>query len=237
MSQNRTIELFLFIFLASGSWSNYTRVKDLWVDCRLARKTKWVSVLVLVCVHLLLVSCSNWGKGARARKPPHAPTEVKAEVVDNGVQIGWKSVPGATRYTVFWGFSSDEYRGMVNTEDLALILSGLAKGELLYLAVTAWNDSGESPYSLEQVVVNDDNARHAGLYVARGQEALQKEEYRDAAAYLSAAIRLDPQNADAYRYRGMLHERLGKPKLAHQDYELAERIFKKKLLTKKRTTD
>lgn len=158
-------------------------------------------------------------------------------MVDQGVQIEWQAVPGATKYTVFWGFTSNEYRGLVNTNDRALILSGLDKGEMLYVAVTAWNERGESTYSAEQAVVNDDNPRHAGLYLARGQECLQKKDYSVAAAFLSAAIRLDPQNADGYRYRGMLRERLGQAKSAQRDYELSEKIFKKKLLTKKRSAD
>jgi tetratricopeptide (TPR) repeat protein len=186
---------------------------------------------------LLFASCGYWGKGGKPRKPPHAPTELQVEVMEQGVQIEWKTVPAATNYTVFWGFSPGEYRGLLNTNESALILSGLAKGEMLYLAVTAWNESGESPYSAEQAVVNDDNPRRASLYLARGQEALQKRDYSLAAAFLAAAIKLDPVNADAYRYRGMLYEHLSKPKLARQDYELAERIFKKKPLSKKPLTD
>jgi tetratricopeptide (TPR) repeat protein len=203
----------------------------------LAQSTKWLSVILLMCAQLLLASCGYWGPGGKPRKPPHAPAQVKAEVVEQGIQIDWNAVPGATRYTVFWGFLPGEFRGLVNTDESALILSGLAKGEMLYLAVTAWNESGESPCSTEQTVVNDDNPRRAGLYLARGQEALQKRDHRLAAAFLSAAIRLDPNNADAYRYRGMLYEQLSKPKLARQDYELAERIFKKKPLSKKPFTD
>ena len=75
------------------------------------------------------------------------------------------------------------------------------------------------------------------MYVAKGQEALRQKEYPEADAYLSAAIRLDPRNADAYRYRAMLYERISKSALAHEDHQWAERIFKKKLLSKKPTTD
>jgi tetratricopeptide (TPR) repeat protein len=202
----------------------------------LARKTSRVSVFVLVCAHLLLVSCGNWGQGAKTRKPPQPPATVKAEMVDQGLQISWKAVPGATKYTVFWGFAPGEYRGMLNTPDHAVILAGLGKGEIFYLAVTSWNARGESKYAEEQAVVNDDDPRHASLYVTKGQDALQRGAYVEANAYLCAAIRLDPQNAEAYRHRGMLYERLSKSDLAHDDYQRAELLFKKKLLSKKRAS-
>lgn len=203
------------------------------MECRLARRISWVLVFALLCAHLLLVSCGNWGQGAKTRKPPHPPATVKAELVNQGLQISWNVVPGATKYTVFWGFESGEYRGMLNTRDSAVILAGLGKGQLLYIAVTAWNARGESRYSEEQALVNDDDPRHADVYVAKGQDALQKGAYRDANAYLSAAIRLAPLNADAYRFRGLMYERQSKSDLAHEDYQKAEQIFKKKLLSKK----
>jgi tetratricopeptide (TPR) repeat protein len=161
---------------------------------------------------------------------------VKVEMVDRGLQVAWQPVLGAKKYTVFWGFSPGQYRGMLDTTDNAVILAGLAKGEMLYLAVTAWNERGESHCSGEQAVVNDDDPGRANLYTAKGQEALQKGAYLDADAYLSAAIRLNPQNAEAYRYRGMLYERLSKAGLAQEDYQRAEKIFKSKLLSKKRVT-
>ncbi len=126
---------------------------------------------------------------------------------------------------------------MLNTNDSAVILAGLAKREILYLAVTAWNAKGESPYSEEQAVVSDDDPARAVVCTwpkdrMRSKEASTSQ--RTCISLLSYGWIL--KTREAYRTRGMLYERLSKTDLAHEDYQRAEKIFKKKLLSKKRAS-
>jgi Tfp pilus assembly protein PilF len=104
---------------------------------------------------------------------------------------------------------------------------------LYYFAVSSWNARGESGYSPEQAFLYDDEPGRASVYLGRGSESAQKGLYAEAHAYLSAAIRLDPGNAEAYRQRAVLHEKLNQIEYARQDYQMAEKIFKKQPLSTK----
>jgi hypothetical protein len=199
---------------------------------RLAKKTLVLRMLSVLSTFVLLTSCGFWGGKSTSRKPPVPPSSVDVASAQDGVQLSWNCTPDVTKYTVFWGFESGEYRGLVDAEDCALILSGLKKGELYYFAATAWNKNGESNYSSEKAFVYDDDPARAGHYAAKGHELVLAGDFLDAQAYLSAAIRLNPQQPDAYLSRAVLHERLSRSDLARQDRQQAEKLLKNKLVFK-----
>ncbi len=175
------------------------------------------------------MACTSSGGGTAAGLPPKVPTEVKCQVVADGIEISWKSVLKATRYTVFWGTERGDYRSMGDADTCSVVLSGLQKEKMYAIAVTAWNEHGESNFSEEQLVVYDDEAQNSPAYAAKGEELMQKGCFQDAHAYLSAAIVCDPQNADAYQRRAVLYERMSRTDLAEKDYAQAENIHKKKI--------
>jgi tetratricopeptide (TPR) repeat protein len=200
---------------------------------KLTLRKQGLWVLATVAVHLLVASCGYLGgKGGPAKAPP-PPQNVHIEQTAEGLHISWTCVPGIAKNTIFWGFDRGEYRGMVNTDSCGIILAGLHKGQLYYLAITAWNSRGESGYSQEQAFVYEDDLRKVPAYLSKGHELLRDGQYVEAQAYLSAAIRLDPQNADAYRYRALLHEKVSRSDLAREDHQMAEKLFKKKPLSKR----
>lgn len=176
-------------------------------------------------------SCgSSVGKSSK-NSPPAPPVEVQCSVVPEGLLVEWTPIEGAHHYTVFWGSERGEYRGLINSDANSIILGGLSKGEMYVVAVTAWNGNGESKYSEEQCLVYDDNPARAQAYYSRGQELMQRGNLSDAQVYMSAAIRLDPGNAHAYKDRALLYEKMNREDLARQDNTMAEKIFKKKPLS------
>jgi tetratricopeptide (TPR) repeat protein len=152
-------------------------------------------------------------------------------MIDRGLEISWKCVPGSTHHTLFWGFERGDYRNMANSNTCSAIIVGLKKGDLYYFAATSWNARGESGYSREQAFVYDDEPGRAGVYLGKGSESMRKGLFAEAHAYFSAAIRLDPENPEAYRQRATLHEKLNQTEFASQDYQMAEKIFKKRPLS------
>lgn len=170
-----------------------------------------------------------------ANKPLHvkpvAPVHVQVSQVSEGVEVAWKTVPGALHYTVFWGTERGEYRNLFNTSGTRVVLSGLRKGELYYLAVTTWTSAGESNYSQEHTVVYDDDPSRARSHLAKANELKQKGDYPEAHAHVSASVRLDPTNPEAYKDRGLLYEKTARPDLARQDYATAEKLYKIKPLS------
>lgn len=161
-------------------------------------------------------------------KVPDPPANVQIQVVRDGVQVFWDCIPAVTHYTVFWGTERDHYVSLVNAENCAVTLAGLKKGRFYSFAVTAWNQQGESDYSREAAVVYDDDPGRASEYLEKGNDLMEQGMYADAHLYLSAAIRLDPQNAAAYRRRGLLYERTNQSALAREDYRRAERLLSQK---------
>lgn len=159
---------------------------------------------------------------------PVRPTNVQLHLVEKGVQVSWECIPGATHYTVFWGTERNQYRSLVNSEDCSLTLAGLKKGLFYAIAVTAWNQVGESEYSREAAVVYDDDVSRAPEYVDKGNDLMERRMYADAQLYFSAAIRLDPQYPAAYRRRGLLYEKTNQSALAREDYRRAERLLAQK---------
>lgn len=183
-------------------------------------------VWFLLAMTLFLASCSSMGEMAGPHKPPAAPENVQVRVNESGLQIFWRNVPGATHYTVFWGTESGQYRSMGKCATNSAFISDLMMGDLYYVAVTSWNERGESDYSPEQTVVYDSNPARADIYLAKGNDAMKRGLTNQAYAYFCAAIRLDPQNVEAYRSRAGLYEMINWNELAGEDLKMAEQLQK-----------
>ncbi len=189
---------------------------------------RFFRIFLVLTVPLMLMACSSSSKQATGM-PPKPPTDLKTQVVAQGVEISWASVQGATHYTIFWGSNPRDYKFMGNSNDAAVLLASIQKEKMYYVAVTAWNQFGESVYSGEQSFVYDDQLQNSAKHVAKGEELLQKGYYHDAKAYFSAAIACDPENAEAYQRRALVHENLSLVDSAKKDYAKAESIYKKKM--------
>ncbi|MBI5248130.1 MAG: hypothetical protein HY912_01435 [Desulfomonile tiedjei] len=185
-------------------------------------------IFLVLAVPLVLMACSGSVKIA-AGVPPKPPADVASEVVAQGIEIYWNAVPGATSYTVFWGTEPADYRSMVNSNVTTVLLRGLQKERTYHIAVTSWNQFGESAFSDEQFLVYDDDVQNAAKYFAAGEELLKRGHYHDAKAYFSAAITCDPENGEAYSRRAFIYEKTSRWDLAKKDYSQAETIYKKKM--------
>jgi tetratricopeptide (TPR) repeat protein len=190
---------------------------------------KSLGIALVLILPLALLACTSSGGKTVAGLPPKPPADVKCQVAGEGIEISWNSVHNATHYTVFWGTDRGDYRSMGNSGASSVLLSGLQKEKLYAIAVSAWNESGESNFSEEQLVVYDDETQNSPKYAAKGEELMQRGYYRDAHAYFSAAITCDPENADAYQRRAQLYERMSRTDLAQKDYAQAENIHRKKM--------
>lgn len=188
-------------------------------------------VTAIVLSHLVLLSCSSSINHGGAKNAPAAPTHVRLAVVAQGLKVAWDPVTGANHYTLFWGTERGEYRSLVNCDGPAVVLSGLNREQLYFLAVTAWNQSGESNFSKEATLVYDDGSGRPEAYLARGNDLMNNGHYAGAYAYFSAAIRLDPANLQAYQSRAALHEKINRPDLARKDEAMAQRLFKKRRIS------
>lgn len=195
--------------------------------CRVTAKL-WVSlILCLFSCQLVLVSCGPSGPGGEGG-PPRAPESLSFKVVAKGLKVAWNSVPGATHYTVFWGTQSTDYRKLANAPTNSLLISGLAPGKLYTFAVSSWNERGESDLSKEQLFVYDSEPGRAYDHLATGNSLIRKGAFTIALAYVSAAIRLDPESAEAYRIRALVNEKMRRSELARKDYAMAEKLYNKK---------
>lgn len=188
-----------------------------------------VTALVLSCV--LLASCSSSVNQRGGQKAPAAPTHLRLAAGPQGLEVAWEPVSGATRYTLFWGLERGDYKGLVNCDGPAVVLSGLNKEQLYFLAVTAWNQRGESNFSKEEVLVYDDGSGRPETYLAKGNDLMNEGHYLGAHAYFSAAIRLDPGNLRAYQSRAALHEKIDRPDLAQEDQAMADKLYKNKRIS------
>ncbi len=188
-------------------------------------------VTALVVSHLLLLSCSSSVNQGGTQNAPAAPTHVRLAIVPQGLEVAWEPVPGATHYTLFWGSERGEYKGLANCDSPAVILAGLNREQLYFLAVTAWNQHGESNFSNEQVLVYDDGSGRPETYLAKGNDLMHRGHYAGAQAYFSAAIRLDPGNLYAYQSRATLRQKINQPELVREDEAMAEKLFKNKRIS------
>lgn len=199
------------------------------------RRLKLLLAAVLMMSWPVLTSCGLTGGKDSAESTPPPPGDVKVEAARGGVRVVWNPVPGVMHYTVFWGTERGRFRNLADSRHCDVLIANLETGKLYSLAVTSWNERGESNFSQEVLYVYDDpGSGRASAHLSKGNELARQGLFKDAYAYLTAAIRLDPTNADAYRSRAMLCERMGKAESARQDYAAAERLFNRKPISLKR---
>jgi len=192
-----------------------------------------LALVFLLLAQMLVASCGNWGDRRPATKPPLAPEELSLRIVAQGIMASWTPVAGATRYTLFWGTERGDYWGFADASQSSLIVANLNQEQLYYFAVTAWNERGESNYSRELPFVYDNDKTHAGEYVSRARQAMADGWYADALAYVAAAIRLDPDNPEAHRFRAIL-QKMHQSDLARDDHSEVDRLTKEKALSAQR---
>lgn len=192
--------------------------------------------IIFLMLPLVLGSCADSGVTG-VGSPPRPPQNISVEVVEEGVKVSWNLVPGATHYTVFWGPTRKDYRGMADCQWPFLLLTGLRSGKLYALAVSSWNHAGESDFSREEVFVYDNGKGSPPAHLAEGSRLMRERCFAEALAYITAAIRLDPGLADAYRLRAALHEQLNEPDLARHDYAKADKLFNGNRITLRRSTN
>ncbi|MEJ2717069.1 MAG: hypothetical protein P8182_08005 [Deltaproteobacteria bacterium] len=214
----------------------------------MVRKAKLFEGLLLVLIMIVGASCSQSVTGGAVEGPPDPPKNLKADIVDRGIHLSWDCVPGASFhlswdcvpgasfYTVFWGSERDEYRNLVNAQDCSATLVGLRKNEFYAFAVTAWNQHGESNYSQGAEVIYDDDPGRADYYLVMGNDRMKRGHYKSALTYFSTAIRLAPDSPQAYQRRALLYEKTKRSDLAKQDYQMAEKLLKRKPLSKNQQT-
>ncbi len=162
---------------------------------------------------------------------PLAPVNLVVETSDDGVVASWNPSKGADSYTLFWGTENGEFRKMFETSETAILLKGLDTGKMYNFAVTASNSRYESPFSEEHFFVHETDSGNSSGYISIARELLENNRDQEALAFMVAAIRLDPQNAESYRTRASLFEKLGRKKEARTDLHTAETLFNKKPMT------
>ena len=81
----------------------------------------------------------------------NAPVLSAPQLIDNGLQLSWTSVPGATSYSVYWAdyrsVSDVNYTGSVQTNQLSYSQTGLSAGTSHYFVVKGCNGSVCGPLS------------------------------------------------------------------------------------------
>jgi hypothetical protein len=199
----------------------------------LIKRSHELLVCFLLSMNLLLASCSFVGETAEPVRPPAAPQKAQVQVNGDGLQVFWRSVPGATHYTVFWGTETGQYRSMGDSATNSAFITDVVMGELYYVTVTSWNARGESNYSPEVAIVYDTTPARADIYLGKGNDAMKRGLTSQAHAYFCAAIRLDPQNVEAYRSRAALYEMINLNDLAGKDLETAENLRKNRTVSTK----
>lgn len=195
-----------------------------------------IVAIIVVVLPLALGSCTDSGV-TEVGRPPRPPQNVSVEILEQGAKVSWDLVPGATHYTVFWGPTRKDYRGLADCQWPSLLITGLRPGKLYALAVSSWNHAGESDFSREEVFVYDNGQGSPAAHLAKGSQLMREGRFAEAYAYLTAAIRLDPRLVDAYRLRAALHEQLKQPDLARQDYAKADKLFKSNRISLRRSTN
>ncbi|MEW6352144.1 MAG: tetratricopeptide repeat protein [Thermodesulfobacteriota bacterium] len=85
---------------------------------------------------------------------------------------------------------------------------------VLACAVTALTIGGRVPD-----VVAAEPRQSAETFLEQGKEELKQKHYEQAVRLFSEAVRKDPEQAQAFKLRGQVYERLGRTQLAVKDYD------------------
>jgi tetratricopeptide (TPR) repeat protein len=157
-----------------------------------------------------------------------APAHVYVTDTQEGAEVSWQPVPGAAKYTVFWGLERGDYKNLFDTTSAKIVLRNLRRGELYYVAVTTWIATGESNYSHDQIVIFDDNPSHAKVHLSKASEFMERGAYQEAYAHISTAVKLAPNSPDVYKDRALLYEKVARPDLAKQDHATARKLYENK---------
>jgi tetratricopeptide (TPR) repeat protein len=150
------------------------------------------------------------------------------ELVPEGLHLSWTPVSGASHYTIFWGSEPGQYINCADASGHEVMITSPARGELYACAVTAWNARGESQYSKEALCVYDTDEHAAPKYLSKAKDLMGQGELEQAQAYLSAAIRLQPEKVEAYKLRASVYEKMHAFDLAKLDQEVAVKLSRRK---------
>ncbi|MEW6111626.1 MAG: tetratricopeptide repeat protein [Thermodesulfobacteriota bacterium] len=193
----------------------------------------WRGVLGLIAAVTFLTSCNSAQQTGTPRRAPAPPTNVKLQIVDHAIHLSWNASEGAHHYTVMWGTDPGEFRDLADFPSNTAIITNPKRGEKYHFAVTAWNGSGESACSREAAIIFDDRPDRADRYVSKGNDLMNQGRYDEAELYFSTAIRVDPENPEAYQSRAQLYENSKKPDLAKKDQAMAGQMMKKRPVSAK----
>ena len=196
----------------------------------LVRKRAFLLIGLALVLTVTLAFGKPHGKTVDVKKPS-APSGFVVEESGDGLLASWHPSPGAKSYTLFWGTDKGEFRKMFPTTETSVLMKGFESGHLYNFAVTATNDSYESDFSTELFYLIDDKPKNSMEHIARAKDLIVDKRHNEALAFLNTAIRLDPNNPESYRTRGMLWEKLGEKEQAKQDFKKSETLFGHKQMT------
>ncbi len=191
--------------------------------------------LILLATLLAVVSCGPQTGGAVSTIPPNPPKELSFKTADQGLLVSWGPVPGASKYTLFWGPDKSEYRRFVETKSSAVIIKGIENGVLNYFTVTAASPHAESRFSHETPYVYDTDPQNAPMHMQKAIKLGRRGDIKEALLHLGVAIKLDSQNPEYYRQRAKLKEQIGLNNEAKKDLAIAEGLYMKKKISLKQS--
>lgn len=126
------------------------------------------SAIIAVCLMVaLLTACGKSNAPQVKLAPPSAPKDLKVETTEQGLNVRWKAVPGATGYTLFVGYDERDYEHMIEVSGTQITLKGLKTGTRYMLAATSRNEVGESDFSHERSTVYFAKRKHRDTQVAQ----------------------------------------------------------------------
>lgn len=191
--------------------------------------------LILLATFFGLVSCGSQTGGFVSTVPPNPPSALSFEKVDQGLLVTWRPVPGALKYTLFWGPEKYEYKKLVETRSPAVIIKGMQNGVLNYFAVTSASAHAESRFSREAPFIYDSDPKNAPLHMQKAMNLVTSGHAKEALLHVGSAIELDSRNPEYYRERAKLREQLGLQNEAKKDLAIAEKLYMKKRISFKET--
>jgi hypothetical protein len=194
-------------------------------------------ILILLSTLVGLASCGGSSGLAVSAVPPNPPGDLHFEVVDEGLLVSWKPVPGASNYSLFWGPEKFDFRRIVETSTPAVLIKGIENGDLNYFAATARSAHAESRFSSQEPYVYDIDPKNAPIHMQQALRLENRGNLGEALLHLSVAIKLDSENPYLYRKRAQLRELIGLTKEAKKDLDTAEKLYMKKPISFKDSGD